>query len=143
MGIDRNAIAPLQPGEHNGEMLVIDAVEQGFVAGLVLGPLQRRVFLAQPVQRGGQFDVILAVAGGDRNGSVARRIVHFQSAAGAAIAAQQKTALRRIDLGHRHHIARRRRALLCGLFALDEEDRPGARRLAADHQFVAFVKPFA
>src|SRR3546814_1435905 len=61
--IHRNAIALLQPVEGDGQMLVIDALQQRLMKHLVLPPAQRRVFLRQLVERHRQADIVLAVAG--------------------------------------------------------------------------------
>ena len=56
-------------------MLVVDAAQADFVVGVVMLDDQRRILLAQPLQRAGQLDVVLAVGGFDRDRAVARRIV--------------------------------------------------------------------
>ena len=70
-----DAVAALQAREHGVEMLVVDAAQADFVIGVVMLDDQRRIFLAQPLQRAGQLDVVLAVGGLDRDRAVARRIV--------------------------------------------------------------------
>ncbi len=138
VGIDRNAIAALQPADHHGQVIVVDPAQDCFMTGVVLAPFERRVFLAQPVQRGRELDVVLAVAGGDGDRGVARRIGGGRRAGQCrALAAEHHAGPRPVDLGHRNHVAGPRGVLLGGLFALDEKQRSGPLGSVADHQFVA------
>ena len=104
-GVDRHAIAALQPAQHNGEMIIVDPAQDRLVAGIVLDPFQRRVFLTQAVQRSGQFHVVRAVAGGDRQRRVARRVGNQRRFANLGVLAPQHLSWpRAVELGHRHHI---------------------------------------
>src|SRR3546814_7378736 len=98
----RNAIALLQPVEGDGQMLVIDALQQRLMKHLVLPPAQRRVFLRQLVERHRQADIVLAVAGHDRKRRI--RLGHFghdPPRTGSAADAQKITRLHPLRLADR------------------------------------------
>ena len=139
--LDRYSVAPLQPCQNHSEMIFVDPAQDRFVAGVVLGPFQRWVFFAQPVQGGRQLDVVLAVAGGDRQRSIARWIYDQSGFAQAGpLAPQHHAGCSAVDFGHGDHIAGPRRVLLGGLVTLDEEQRAGALAAQSADQLVAFAQ---
>ena len=70
-----DSVAPLQPREDGVQMLVVDAAQADFVVGVVMLDDQRPIFLAEPLQRARQLDIVLAVRGLDRDRAIAGGIV--------------------------------------------------------------------
>ena len=121
--------AALQPCEHRVEMLVIDPPQADLVIGLVMLDDQRRILLAEPLQRARQLDVVLAVGGLDRDRAVARRIADVDRRRELA-RAEPLAGLDRVDLGDRDDVAVARFGELLGLLALDLEQRADAGVIA-------------
>ena len=118
-------------------MLVIDPAQDRLVA--ILLPFQRRVLLAQSVQRGGQLDVVAPVAGGDRQRRIARLIVRLPPLRRSA-GPQNRPAARRIQPRHGHHLAFAGAGLLGSLVALDRKQCAGALGAVGTGQFVALTQ---
>src|SRR3546814_19267953 len=55
--IHRHAVAPLEPRDGGSQMLVADAPQPRLMERLVLVPVERRVFLDQLVEGGGQAEI--------------------------------------------------------------------------------------
>ena len=66
----RHAVAALQPGDGDLQLLVVDAVQHQFVRRLVVVEAQGGVLLQQPGEGTGQLDVVLAVGRLDRDREV-------------------------------------------------------------------------
>ena len=122
-------------------MILVGSGQQGLARHLVLPPLQHRVFLAQPVQRRREPDVVLAIARGNGQRGIARRIVRVGGAVGdAALARQHHARLRLVQPGDGDHLASAGARLLQGPLSLHGEQRAAAHAPVAKDQFVPFLQ---
>ena len=84
-------------------MLVIDAAQPDFVVGVVMLDDQCRILLAQPLERAGQLDVVLAVGGLDGDRAIAGGVTDLDRRRQLA-GAEPLARVDLVDLGDRNHV---------------------------------------